>query len=278
MLRRILLSTVLALALAPAATASVDTSTSANWSGYVAHRAGVRFRQVRAAWTQPTATCTAGRPAYSATWVGLGGFHQSSNSLEQIGTEVDCNDRGEVVSSAWYELVPAPPGHIRLAIKPGDAIVATVRVIGHRVTLNLTDLTRHRSFQRTVTERAVDVTSADWIVEAPSECFGGSGCRTLPLADFGSVQFTTATAQTVSGRTGSISSRMWNRSRITLTPDFRSFIAFGSEGQSTPSPLTDAGASFRVGYSAATPLPRAGVRPAAAQLGADRRVSAPEAP
>jgi hypothetical protein len=210
----------------------------------------VSFRNVTAAWEQPAATCTAGYPSYSAIWVGLGGYSSDSNALEQIGTEVDCSATGSVVSSAWYELVPAPSSEIRMTVRPGDLMSASVTVVGDHVTVKLTDRTRHKSFSKAVNESVVDVTSADWIVEAPSDCLNDNYCRTLPLADFGSADFTGASAQTTSGRRGSISSYLWGYSKITLAPSGRRYIEYGgTEASATPSALQNAGASFQVAYA-----------------------------
>ena len=156
------------------------------------HRPGVSFRQVSGTWTQPNATCVPGQSTYSAVWVGIGGYKPTSNALEQIGTEVDCNAAGNAVSSAWYELVPAPSRTISLAVHPGDVMHATVTVVGHQVTLELENLTRHRSFDKKLHAPSIDVSSAEWIVEAPSECVSQFACQALPLADFGSVTFDSA--------------------------------------------------------------------------------------
>jgi hypothetical protein len=149
-------------AAAPAATA--DSVTSSNWAGYAVHRAGIGFKKVVAAWTQPTATCTAGSQAYSAMWVGLGGYNESSNALEQIGSEVDCTASGKVDSSVWYELVPAPSQTIKMRVRPGDGLYATVTVNGNKTVLTILDATTHRSFKKTLRASAVDVSSAEWIV------------------------------------------------------------------------------------------------------------------
>src|SRR4029077_3975427 len=142
----------------------------------------------------PTAQCVPGTPTYSSVWVGLGGYNETSNALEQIGSEVDCSARGKVLSSVWYELVPAPSRTIRMTVNPGDRLTASVDVNGHQVKLELDDLTRHKTFTHSVRASVVDVSSADWIVEAPSECAGNSSCQTLALANFGSAKFTRARA------------------------------------------------------------------------------------
>ena len=244
-----------ALALLAAPGALADTSLSSNWSGYAVHRSGVRFQEVRAAWRQPTASCTAGTPSYSATWVGLGGYSQNSNALEQTGTEVDCSASGHVISSAWYELVPAPSENINLRVNPGDSMVASVIVMGHRVTVSLEDATRHRSFTKSFEASSIDVTSAEWIVEAPSDCVSANACTTLPLADFGTTSFALASARTTTGHSGTITSRYWGRTAITLSPGGRRFIAYqGSgpaSGAATPSALSLGGSAFSVTYQQA---------------------------
>lgn len=143
-----------------------------------------------------------------------------------------------------------------MTVNPGDVMAGRVVVVGDRVTLTLTDRTRHKSFSKTVNDSSLDVTSADWIVEAPSECNDNSSqCQTLPLADFGSETFARAMAETTSGRVGSISSKLWGTSAIKLAPAGRRFLGYGSDngGESAPSSLTDCGASFKVTYAAIAP-------------------------
>lgn len=241
----------LGLAAAPAA-ASANAITSSNWSGYAAHKSGVSFHSVSGAWTQPTAVCTDGRQTFSAYWVGLGGYTTTSNDLEQIGTELDCNASGKSVSSAWYELVPAPATPIKMAVKPGDHMTSSVTVSGHHVTLRLTDTTRHESFSKRVTVSSVDVTSAEWITEAPSACTSNNFCEPLPLTNYGSMRFSAAKASTTAGKTGAISSSLWDRTEIALAPGARRFIAYSAASDSTPSSLTSAGTSFDVRYSTST--------------------------
>jgi hypothetical protein len=242
---------LVALTSAPAALA--DTTNSTNWAGYAAHGSGVSFRGVQGSWTEPDASCTRGTPTYSSYWVGVGGYSQSSRALEQIGTEVDCNASGKVTSSAWYELVPAPSTPIRLAVKPGDALQASVSVKGNAVTVALYDATRGKGFHKTVRASAVDLSSAEWIVEAPSECISASSCNTLPLANFGSAAFGSAAAQLSNGRTGAIASPLWQSTRIDLRPDSRRFVVNSNSGPvlgiATPSALQNGGAGFRVNYA-----------------------------
>jgi hypothetical protein len=258
--RSLLLAAALALFAVPGAWADTTTSTSTNWSGYVAHGNGANFRTVTALWTQPKANCTADPTTYSAVWVGLGGYSLSSQALEQIGTEADCNAAGREVSNAWYELVPAASTGIRMRVNPGDVMAGRVTVLGHLVTLALSDRTRHKSFTKTMTVSSLDVTSADWIVEAPSQCDGnGNQCQSLPLADFGSETFARARAVTKSGKSGSIVSSLWRTNAITLVPggtgpQYTSY-SNATQGQSAPSILSASGTSFKLTYTPVTPQP-----------------------
>ncbi len=249
---------------APAALAK--TTSSSNWAGYAVHHPGLSFRQVSGTWTQPDASCIAGQSSYSAAWVGIGGYKPTSPALEQIGTEVDCNPAGKAMSSAWYELVPAPSKTISLAVHPGDVMHATVTVVGHQVTVDLEDLTSHRSFDKSLYAPSVDVSSAEWIVEAPSECFSQFACQALPLANFGSVTFDSAAVTSTTGAAGSITNPGWWRTKIKLTPGAQRFIVARhstySTGTATPSTLTGGGSGFDVTYSAvpAPPQQFAGAR------------------
>jgi Peptidase A4 family len=216
-LRRLLPTVLAAFAALPAATASAGTTTSANWAGYAAHRTGVRFRSVSAAWTVPAVTCDSGR-AYSAAWVGLGGYHTNAAALEQAGTESDCSASGAATYTAWYELVPQSSRTIHMTVAAGDQMAVRVAVSGHRVTIRLRDLTRGTAFLRTLTASAVDTTSSEWIVEAPSECLGAR-CRVLPLAGFAATTFSAARATTTTGHTGAIADALWADTAIDLSAD-----------------------------------------------------------
>jgi hypothetical protein len=248
--RAVSLAVVALAALAAAPAALADATQSSNWAGYAAHRSGVNFTKVTGAWTQPQATCSRGRPTYSAVWVGIGGYHVTSQALEQIGTEVDCTAAGHAVSSAWYELVPAPSRAIKLTINPGDRVRATVVVKGSEVTMTLGDLTRRRSFTKRLHGVTVDTTSAEWILEAPSVCTGAVSCHTLPLADFGSAGFTSASTETTTGHRGPIADRTWTATRISLASTGRQFVSDPGAFMATavPSALSTTGSAFSVIY------------------------------
>ena len=242
------------LTAAPAALAKATQST--NWAGYAVHRDGVSFHRVSATWIQPSASCTGGQPSYSSAWVGLGGYSPTSDALEQIGTELDCTASGKMASSAWYELVPAPSKPISLAVQPGDVMHASVTVTGHRVVVELDNLTSHHSFRKTLHTAAIDVSSAEWIVEAPSECISQYSCQALPLANFGSISFASASVVTVGGRTGTIARGDWLRTKIRLTPGAQRLIvsrnSTDNAGTAAPSALRSGGSAFDVTFAAAS--------------------------
>jgi hypothetical protein len=253
--------------LGSAAVAQANTNTSVNWSGYALHRPGVKFRRVSAEWREPSGTCQpSSATTYSAFWLGLGGYSLNSPALEQIGTEFDCTPTGHTVLSGWYELVPAPSRTLRMRVDPGDLVKALVRIAGTHVTVSLWNLTRGTSFHRTVTDRHVDISSAEWIAEAPSECLSISQCRILPLADFGSVAFTRTFAQTTRYGSGGISSRHWNHTKILLAnTNGRRYVSGGSvSAKATPSGLAGAGKSFTITYAGTPPAAEPGSPPVSA--------------
>ena len=247
------LAALLAVALPAAADAATNHSTSSNWAGYAASRSGVRFRSVAGSWVQPAARCTAGERRYSAYWVGLGGLHSKSTALEQIGTQVDCSSKGQAFSSAWYELVPAGPVSIHLRVRPGDKMWARVTVSRRTVKLSLANRTLGTHFAKQVPAKHLDVTTAEWIVEAPSAC-DRSGCHTTPLADFGTASFTGARATNSAGRTGAIVDPAWSATAIDLSPDGGTSLSAGlalggSAAGATPGELSPSGDAFTVTYN-----------------------------
>jgi hypothetical protein len=239
--------------LAPAA-AAANTITSQNWSGYAAHRTGVKFKKVAASWREPAGTCTSGSASYSASWVGVGGYSLSSQAMEQIGTELDCKADGSKTIYAWYELVPSASRTIGMTVGSGDLVRATVAVVGRRVKLTLSDATRHESFARTTTVKTVDTSSAEWIVEAPSDCSRSNDCTALTLADFGKIHFSRVSAETATGKQGGVTSSLWNTTKILLGYSKRAgaFVATATKGRATPSALGSAGSAFTVTYSRPT--------------------------
>lgn len=255
-----------ALGAVPAASAATDVqqATSANWSGYVvgSSSGSQNFSNVSGSWIQPTAKCgSSDSGSYSAFWIGLGGSGQSqTEALEQDGTEVDCAADGTPSYFAWYELVPAAPVKVDLAIHPADHISSKVSVSGQQVTMYLADETTGQSFTKTLQmPNTPDTTSAEWIAEAPSTCGqSASDCTPLPLTDFGKMQFFNADATSTDGHTGTISDPEWNAAAVSLSPGEAADGGFGAQFASTssdstagatPSGLSSDGSSFTVTWA-----------------------------
>ena len=240
---------VSAAAAAPAAAAE---STSSNWAGYAVMRDGVRFARVSGAWTMPRVDCSSAETRWSAVWVGLGGYTDDSPALEQIGTEADCDRSGRAHYSTWYELVPDVAHSARLRVRPGHRMAASVTVQGRRVRLRLSNRTTGRSFTKVLRARVVDVTTAEWIVEAPSACpstSADSSCRIMPLADFGATRITEAKAVTTAGHVGSIGDDFWNPMQIHLRAAGGRFGPREPSAGATTGPLSQTGRAFTVRFT-----------------------------
>jgi len=200
------------------------------------------FTSVSGSWVQPKVSCTKSKATYAAFWVGLGGFSPTSQALEQIGTQATCTT--EVKYSMWYELVPAASVPIRFKVFPGNAFTASVKVDGTQVTLEIRNLTRRTNFTKTLFMAEPDLSSAEWIAEAPTGC-SGSRCVQLPLAKFSKLTFTKASATTSDGHTGTISDVSWSPTVISLENSASDPFATDTS-VALPSPLSTNGASFEV--------------------------------
>jgi hypothetical protein len=162
-----------------------------NWSGYASYGDSTEFRNVQGSWTQPTATCDKKQSTYASFWVGIDGYN--SNTVEQIGTDADCS-RGVAVHYAWYEMYPAAPVNLPSGDYPvnaGDVITAGVDQSSGKLTIS--NSTQEWTYETTQSFAGFDLSSAEWVAEAPSLCSRG-GCHIAPLTNFGTVAFTGASA------------------------------------------------------------------------------------
>ena len=240
-------------------------SLSSNWAGYAAIGLGstastaspdTRFTDVTGEWVQPRASCTPGTPTSVAIWVGLGGYSIRSRALEQVGTSADCDATGHASYTVWYELIPADSVRVSLRVRPGDRVVGVVEATGNGVLVQFIDRTRGRRFTRRLAMASPDLSSAEWIVEAPSQCDVASCGNQLPLTNFGSIAFT-RTFVTGNGDGGTISGPGWTSAALRLVPRTTRFYAQPNGGSpaagagATPSPLTPDGSGFTVAWQAA---------------------------
>ncbi len=152
--------------------------TSSNWSGYA--DGNDTYNSVAASWTEPTVNCGSSGggggilggllggeglgdligPSGSAGsfWVGIDGY--TSSSVEQLGTDADCNGSTPDYY-AWWEMYPNPSDVITTSsaypVHPGDQITAWVasNSSGTKFYLSEKDVTAGWTFSTTQTAPAV---------------------------------------------------------------------------------------------------------------------------
>ncbi len=164
------------------------------------------------AFGQPAANA-AGQLSDCVVWVGIDGFSDRHRGADRHAVD---NQNGMTSYHAWYEMYPA--GMVEIPRPPADqalgtAITASVQynVAGHpgEFQLSLTDSTTGKSYTVYESEPSATMTSAEWIVEAPTS---GS---ILPLPSFGREPFTSATA-TIDATSGPIDDSAWQAAQINL--------------------------------------------------------------
>ncbi|KAI0662848.1 peptidase A4 family-domain-containing protein [Cubamyces menziesii] len=187
------------------AASSHPTSFSSNWAGVVLPTppAGENFTAVTGTFTVPTLAPS----AYAATsiWVGIDGWNTDFNSdaqgLFQAG--IDCwMENGKLSFDTWYEWVPDGSYNFTgFDISAGDvltfSLVATSTTEG---TINVENETTGQKISHVldappIAHSQLALQSADWIMED----FFWYG--QVPLADFGTIRFTDASAKTTGGKT-----------------------------------------------------------------------------
>lgn len=159
-----------------------DASTSSNWSGYAA--SGGTYTAVSGTWVVPSVSATS--PGADATWVGIGGL--GSRDLIQAGTQATVSG-GSVEYTAWTEQLPASSQTVPLTVRAGDTVTVAITErssgLWDIVIRNDTNGDRYATTVRYTSMNS----SAEWIQEVPAV-----GRGLLPLDDFGTVRFTSATA------------------------------------------------------------------------------------
>jgi len=212
---------------------------SENWSGFAV--TGSEFKVAKGSWTVPSVDCSKTPNTYAAFWVGIDGY--SSNTVEQTGTDSDCNGPNPSYY-AWYEFYPQPSILIgSVPVTPGNEMSAEVTFTGTEFKITIKNVTTGKSFSKMQAVSGADRSSAEWIAEAPC-CTGGGNI--LPLADFGTVFFgkdytkvkgtNNATDSSISGPIGKFGS---NVQSITM-------VSSGGADEAVPSALSTDGTSFSV--------------------------------
>lgn len=214
---------------------SYGAQSSLDWAGYGV--SGTTFTKVQGSWVQPKATCPSTATQLAAFWVGIDGLSSTDHTLEQIGTDSDCAGK-KPDYYAWFEMVPRSVVYLTSGypVTPGYTINAEVSGSGKNFVLQIEETHGGSVIWHYTTKQSATVlpkaSSAEWVAEDPCT---GSSCTIGPLADFGSVSFTNATANGVA-----ISSSAFNSTKLTMTTK-------GSKvTKARPSALTAGGTAFKV--------------------------------
>ena len=165
--------------------AAAGAATSRNWAGYLLSLTGVT--DVEGSWTVPAVPATSDDRA-SGTWIGIGGA--TTGDLIQAGTAQDSRD-GRPQYVLWYEALPDLPHRLQIDVKPGDTVHLSIQQVGPDLWLiHGQDLSDGQVDSHVVHYHSA-LSSAEWIEEAPSSLSG----EVEPLADFGAVHFSSASAR-----------------------------------------------------------------------------------
>ncbi|KAF7976446.1 hypothetical protein HWV62_6685 [Athelia sp. TMB] len=167
---------------------------SDNWAGAVfdSYPSGT-FTAVTGTFTVPTPSGSSGA---ASAWVGIDG-DTCESAILQTGVDFTVTD-GFVSYDAWYEWYPDYAYDFSgIDISAGDQITLTVTASSEYTG---TAVIENKSSGQTVTKHIVSLSSlceenAEWIVEDFEE-----GSSLVPFADFGTVEFTGASATTTAGK------------------------------------------------------------------------------
>jgi Peptidase A4 family len=220
-------------------TPATATSSSSNWSGYVA--SGGTFTSVTGTWTVPT-VAPAGTGA-DATWVGIGGL--VSRDLIQAGTQAMVDGSGTVEYSSWIEMLPQSSRNVPLSVTAGDSVTVTItQKAASDWLITMKNNTTGGAYNVTV-QYDSSSSSAEWVQEAPS-----IGRGLVALDQFGTLQFSGAVAV----RDG--------KALSLLALGARPVTMINNQGQviAQPSTIAKDGSSFTVSRTDASSAPAGGRR------------------
>jgi hypothetical protein len=226
------------------------TLTSSNWAGYAVTSPDpsnpASFTNVSATWKEPATTCGENDgQGQAAFWIGIGGYHAGSQALEQIGTMAGCDVAGPTSYVAWYELVPGPALSFAMQILPGDTVSASVSIsTTNIVTMELKNLTRHTTAYVRQKDTSPDLSSAEWIAEAPTLC-DTAECDVTALPDFNSIAMSKVQATAAGSQPGTITNPAWQATPIQIASDG------STAGTCAPTGLAGNGGAFTVNWNAA---------------------------
>jgi Peptidase A4 family len=164
---------------------------STSWAGVVVDARANTVTKVFAAWTVGrgfAGNCNGSNSdAEASVWVGMGGWN--SSTIVRAGETITCNHRS-FTYSGWYQFYPSPPVIVSTNLSGGGD-----QVYLDYLTSNHTYLIEVDGFSGWVNDLSVNRSSADFIIEVPS-----NSTQTFPLADFRNVTFSRMEA-TIGDRT-----------------------------------------------------------------------------
>jgi len=207
--------------------AGVTQATSPNWAGYAMTGAAGTFTSVAANWIVPPVACSTGTTASSYA-VGLDG--DGTNTVEQIGTEGDCNNTFQEYSG-WFQVLPNAPVFFNNPVKPGDAMTASVTALGAgNFMLTLFDMTQDWTQITEQTSATATLGSAEIVAEDP--ILNG---QAQVLSNFGIVNFLGAAI---------------NNAAITAPINEITMVSAAGNTLAVPSTITGGVGNFSVGWDA----------------------------
>lgn len=226
---------------------NVTVSYNTIWAGYAV--TGKSFTYVQGSWIVAAVDCTKTPNTDSSEWVGIDGW--SSNTVEQVGTDADCNGKTPFYY-VWYEFYPLNTIVISgVSIAAGDKFSASVTYDGNNeYTVSITNDTTAQTFSKEVEFKGADGSgvpprnSAEWIEEMDGNELSDFGVDSFGERYTGVSDGTdSATDSTISGTIvdfggavqESISTKNGNK---------------GSKDTAVPSALASDGASFTVTWKA----------------------------
>jgi len=221
---------------------------SSNWSGYAVPGYGESvpdgtYTDVTGNWIVPTlqSGCTScGTDA--STWIGIDGFDNSD--LIQTGVDAEYDDYGDVSYTPWWEILPADETPFNDTVEGGDQMHAEIKELGSgEWNIELEDVTQGWTAEQEESYSG-EQASAEWILEAPEECYSYNDCQVVPLAEYGETDFLSGT---VNG----------SNPDLALDPD-GGYMEQNDVQVSTPSEPDATYDGFAVEYGSTMPSPPSG--------------------
>ena len=185
-------------------------------------------------WVVPEVIASCSQNTFSSSWVGIDGYN--SSTVEQIGTEQDWAN-GAQQNYAWFEMYPNYSFEIvGFPVNVGDLISGLIQYIGSGIFIMTIANHTHGVAYTVPAQNTISTTaqrsSAEWILEAPS--LNGI----LPLADFGTIDFSSCVAVINEG-IGAINNPSWQNTELTM-------VNSSGGTKALPSNLSSNGENFSI--------------------------------